>query len=147
MITGSIEEETFRAQDRCGDKMPMNVALALGGGGVKGIAHIGVIDRLESHGFHIAAIAGTSAGSMVGAAYASGHTPLEILAAISNVNAAYLYRRGPDDGPSLLGSAGLVETLSALLKGKQFSDLRIPLSFNPYITFCSTVSQGKTESF
>ena len=41
---------------------------------------------------------------------------------------AYLYRRRPEDGPSLLGSAGLVETLSALLKGKQFSDLSIPFA-------------------
>ena len=50
----------------------MDIALALGGGGVKGTAHIGVIDRLESFGFRIRAIAGTSAGGLMGAAYAAG---------------------------------------------------------------------------
>ena len=44
-----------------------DIALALGGGGVKGIAHIGVIRRLEQEGFNIRAIAGTSAGGLVGA--------------------------------------------------------------------------------
>ncbi|WP_416201770.1 patatin-like phospholipase family protein, partial [Thermanaerothrix sp.] len=38
------------------------VVLALGGGGVKGIAHLGVIHRLEQEGIKIKAIAGTSAG-------------------------------------------------------------------------------------
>jgi NTE family protein len=106
----------------------MDIALALGGGGVKGIAHIGVIDRLESHGFRIRAIAGTSAGGLVGASYAAGNSPLEILNALQNMDPSYLYRRRPEDGPSLLGEAGLVSCLSSLLEKKAFSDLRIPFA-------------------
>jgi NTE family protein len=48
------------------------VALVLGGGGVKGFAHVGVIKVLESHGIKPNIVVGTSAGSFVGALYASG---------------------------------------------------------------------------
>lgn len=48
-------------------------ALVLGGGGARGIAHIGVIEELERQGFEIASVAGTSMGALVGGVYASGH--------------------------------------------------------------------------
>jgi len=48
------------------------VGLALGGGGVRGMAHVGVIRVLEREGIPIDCIAGTSAGSLAGAAYAAG---------------------------------------------------------------------------
>ena len=48
------------------------VALALGGGAAKGLAHVGVLRGLEEDGVEVAAIAGTSMGSIVGALYASG---------------------------------------------------------------------------
>ena len=48
------------------------VGLALGGGAAKGFAHIGVIKMLEASGIHVDVVAGTSAGSVVGALYASG---------------------------------------------------------------------------
>src|SRR6478672_9563296 len=46
--------------------------LALGGGAAKGFAHIGVIKMLEASGIHPDVVTGTSAGSVVGALYASG---------------------------------------------------------------------------
>jgi NTE family protein len=48
------------------------VGLALAGGGARGMAHAGVIRTLEGEGIPIDCIAGTSAGSLVGAAYAAG---------------------------------------------------------------------------
>lgn len=48
------------------------VGLVLGGGGARGLAHIGVIRYLQEHGIRIDAIAGTSMGAIVGAMYASG---------------------------------------------------------------------------
>jgi NTE family protein len=47
-------------------------ALALGGGGARGLAHIAVIEALDEMGVKPAAIAGTSIGALVGAAYAAG---------------------------------------------------------------------------
>lgn len=54
------------------------IALALGGGGAKGFAHIGAIKVLESHGIKAKIITGTSAGSFVGSIYASGKTPYQL---------------------------------------------------------------------
>lgn len=54
------------------------IAFALGGGGAKGFAHIGVIKVLESHGIHPKIVTGTSAGSFVGSLYASGMTPYKL---------------------------------------------------------------------
>ena len=49
-----------------------NIALVLGAGGARGIAHVGVIQALEARGYHIAGIAGASMGSLVGGIYAAG---------------------------------------------------------------------------
>lgn len=54
------------------------IALALGGGGAKGFAHIGVIKVLESHGIKPKIVTGTSAGSFVGSLYASGKSPYQL---------------------------------------------------------------------
>lgn len=49
-----------------------DVALVLGGGGARGIAHIGAIEVLSERGYNITSIAGTSMGALVGGLYASG---------------------------------------------------------------------------
>lgn len=50
----------------------VDVALVLGSGGARGLAHIGVIEELEREGFRIAAIAGASMGALVGGIHAAG---------------------------------------------------------------------------
>ncbi len=50
----------------------IRIGVALGGGAAKGFAHIGVIKMLEANGFQPEVVSGTSAGSVVGAMYASG---------------------------------------------------------------------------
>src|SRR6476646_6283663 len=57
---------------------PPRIALVLGGGAAKGFAHIGVIKALESQGIRPDIIVGTSAGSVVGALYASGINGFEL---------------------------------------------------------------------
>ena len=57
---------------------PLKIGIALGGGAAKGFAHIGVIKMLEANGFAPAVVAGTSAGSVVGALYASGMNAFEL---------------------------------------------------------------------
>ena len=56
----------------------VRIGIALGGGAAKGFAHIGVIKMLEANGFAPAVVAGTSAGSVVGALYASGMNAFEL---------------------------------------------------------------------
>jgi NTE family protein len=60
-----------------GQNRPL-VGLALSGGGAKGFAHAGVIEILDSLGFPIDMVAGTSMGSIVGGLYAIGYTPVDI---------------------------------------------------------------------
>jgi NTE family protein len=55
------------------------VALALGGGFARGFAHLGVLDVLEQEGIPVSAIAGTSIGGLLGAAYADGFSIRELL--------------------------------------------------------------------
>lgn len=54
------------------------IGLALGGGAARGFAHIGVLKWFEEHRIPIDAIAGTSMGGLVGGAFATGMTPVEI---------------------------------------------------------------------
>jgi len=49
-----------------GPRRSRGIALALGGGGARGVAHIGVIETLEAAGVPVAALAGSSAGAVVG---------------------------------------------------------------------------------
>lgn len=53
------------------DRQP-TVSLVLGSGAARGLAHIGVIEWLESHGYRIESIAGASMGALVGGIYAAG---------------------------------------------------------------------------
>lgn len=53
----------------------MKIGVALSGGGIRGIAHAGVIRALEENGIKIDIIGGTSCGSMIASLYAMGYTP------------------------------------------------------------------------
>lgn len=54
------------------DERPRSVALVLGAGGARGLAHIGVIEELIARGYRLAAIAGSSMGALVGGIHAAG---------------------------------------------------------------------------
>ncbi len=53
----------------------MKIGVALSGGGIRGVAHAGVLRALEENGIKIDIIGGTSCGSMVASLYAMGYTP------------------------------------------------------------------------
>jgi len=108
----------------------LDISVALGGGGSRGNAHIGVLRVLEQEGFHIRAVAGTSFGGLVAAFYAAGHSPDEIEEIFSRVDQNRLYGRAPDDGPSMLGTAGIQKFLDTHLGGRTFEDLSIPCAMS-----------------
>ncbi len=105
-----------------------DISLALGGGGIKGIAHIGVIRVLEEAGFSIKAVAGTSAGGLIGSIYAAGKTPDEIEDIVLNLDQSKLFFRSRDEGPSIMGLGGIVQALSDHLGDATFADLQIPFA-------------------
>ena len=104
----------------------MNITLALGGGGAKGNAHIGVIRRLQKEGFKIKAIAGTSFGGVVAVFYALGYSPDEIEDIFAALDQKELYGHSELEGPSLLGLSGATKWLKETIEERTFKDLKIP---------------------
>ena len=103
------------------------VGLALSGGVARGFAHIGVLRVLEEHHIPVDYIAGTSAGSLVAAAYAAGMT-------IDEVERVSRSMRWKDVGRVTLSRLGvqsnlrLEEFVRARLPVNRFEELRIPLA-------------------
>lgn len=105
------------------------LALALGGGGSRGGAHIGVLRALEHEGIRVAAIAGTSIGALVGALYLAGHSPDAIAQASAAMQHGRLFRRGRgEQADGLRGQAGLHSFLLELLGERQIEELRVPFA-------------------
>ena len=104
------------------------ITLALGGGGVKGSAHTGVLRVLERQGYTVCAIAGTSAGGLWGSLYAYGYSPDEIQRRIKQLDPATIYNRQPNSGPAWLGLSGLTRMLEDALGDITFEELHIPFA-------------------
>ena len=102
------------------------IAVALGGGGARGNAHIGVLRVLEREGYRISAIAGTSFGGLVSAFYAAGYSPDEIEELFSEVDQNKVYELGLHTNPSLLGLSKVHKWLNETLGEKTFAETRIP---------------------
>jgi NTE family protein len=103
------------------------IGLALGGGFARGFAHLGVLQVLEQNKIPIAGIAGTSVGSILGAAYASGAPLARIIATCRTL-------RFRDIGRWRVSKLGLAsnDRLGSLIEhvfdSKEFEDLRIPMA-------------------
>lgn len=104
----------------------MDITLALGGGGSRGYAHIGVIRRLEEEKFHARAIAGTSAGGIIACMFAAGYSPDEMEEKLGEIDQRKLFSFSLNEGSSLLGISQATKVLEGLLGDRQFSDLQIP---------------------
>lgn len=102
------------------------IALVLGGGGSRGIAHIGVLSVLERENVPIDLIIGTSMGGIVGALYALGIKP-DVLASrmIENMQGSNLFNFNLFSARARQKS--VENQLKDALGGKTFADLKIPL--------------------
>src|SRR3954463_10343178 len=78
-------------------------ALVLSGGGAKGIAHIGVLQALDSLGVRPDLVVGTSMGAVVGALYASGYSGRDLDSLARIVPLAELFRTYQPLAPRSLG--------------------------------------------
>ena len=113
---------------------PERVVLVLSGGGMKAMAHIGVLRALEQAGVTISEIIAVSAGAMIGALYAGGISYEEIVGLVTRLtanelavlNRAALVFRGVGAG-SLLKPEPLRAFLHKHLPMAGFAALRIPL--------------------
>jgi NTE family protein len=103
------------------------IGLALGGGFARGFAHLGVLRVLEQNHIPIACIAGTSVGSILGAAYASGAPLARIIATCRTLRFRDIARWRV----SRLGLASnhrLGDLIGRVFEARQFEDLRIPMA-------------------
>jgi len=73
----------------------LRIGLVLGGGGARGIAHIGVLKTLEEMHIPIDCIVGTSMGAIIGGLYASGMTPKEMEQTLARINWPEVFKDGP----------------------------------------------------
>jgi NTE family protein len=103
------------------------VGLALSGGFARGIAHIGVLRVLRDAGIHIDAIAGTSVGALIGAAYCAG-TPLEEMERIGAHTSFTDFGRWTPSWLGLATNQRLEKYLARLTPAKHFEDLITPLA-------------------
>ena len=112
-----------------GESRAPSIGLALGSGGARGLAHIGVIQVLEEHEVSIDVVAGSSIGSLVGALYGSGNDG-EALHRIASD--ATLLKIMPLFDPSLrhgfLGGTKLERLIKTFVGGRRVEDCRIPLA-------------------
>ncbi|MEZ5111712.1 MAG: patatin-like phospholipase family protein [Microbacteriaceae bacterium] len=90
------------------------VGLALGGGGALGAAHLGVLKALREHHVLPKVVAGTSAGSLVGAAFAAGLSIAKIEEAVLDADWSTFGRLRPTARLGLLDSAALLDTIDRL---------------------------------
>jgi len=102
-----------------------SIGLVLSGGGSKGIAHAGAIKFLEEQNIYPSRIAGTSAGAIVGAMYAWGKTPDEILSFFKSVY-LFQWRHFTFKKAGLIDSASFKEYFHAIFKDASLADLKIP---------------------
>lgn len=93
------------------------IALVLGGGGVRGLAHVGVLKALEEEGIQPDIVVGTSSGAIVGAAYASGLSAQEVDEASQKVDILSLLDLTLKSGGFLRGEA-LAQWVDKMTKGK-----------------------------
>jgi NTE family protein len=123
----------------------MKVGIALGGGGVRGLAHVPILQVLDDLQMRPSVISGTSMGAIVGALYASGMSAREIRENIERhliltndtwrdiiekredlLKWVYIFK--PDfSGTGLINAQGMLNYLLSEIKASRFEDLDIPL--------------------
>jgi len=103
------------------------IGLALSGGAVRGIAHAGVLEVLAEAGIAVRALAGTSAGSVVGALFAAGVHPAEIGRLALETRWSDLLRvRMPHAG--MISGEGLERFFERVIPARTFAELRLPFA-------------------
>lgn len=139
---GPIAE--LRPQQSPAMHSPPSIALALGGGGARGLAHIMMLEAFDELGIKPKVIAGTSIGAIFGAAYAAGLTAREIRAhaevvlkqRFSLVRELFLARAQPvsrlfgfiGQRSALLDPNAVLDIILPSRLPKDFAELEIPLA-------------------
>ena len=112
----------------------MRIGLALGGGGAKGLAHIGVLKVLEEEGVPIDCVSGSSFGAFIGALCAMGYDSARLCDAVPRILNPSALRSFLTASllkfslTSLLGGKGVERGLKGVFGETDFKDLRLPFA-------------------
>ncbi|EIL97046.1 putative esterase of the alpha-beta hydrolase superfamily protein [Rhodanobacter thiooxydans LCS2] len=124
--------EPMAAGDAPAARKP-TVALALGAGGAKGLAHIGVIEEIEAQGYTIVAIAGSSMGALIGGIHAVGKLDVyrDWVCALAKLDVLKLVD-WTFSGGGLIKGERIIETMRGLVGDALIEEL--PLAFTAVAT-------------
>ncbi len=132
------QEQTLAVESASQQPIEGSVALVMGGGGARGLYHIGVIKALEENNIPIDYVSGTSMGAIIAALYASGYTPDEMIDIVRSGDVVkwvsgeidpqyhFLYNERPDS-PAMLSVYAEIKRDS--LEGKSSVDFTLPRGF------------------
>lgn len=118
------------------------LGIALSGGGVKGVAHLGIFKALEEIGLRPELISGVSAGAIVGALYADGHKPEECRDFLNDSSYFQYVSIGLKTKLGIASNDRLHTLLDSFLTAKTFEELQIPLVVN-----ATELYEGKNTYF
>src|SRR5690606_30634230 len=105
------------------------IALALGAGGARGLAQIGVIEALEARGLRVVSVAGSSSGALVGGVYAAGRLR-EFREGMERITrGGFLRLLDPVIGqPGLIGGHRLVAAMREVVGDPRIEELAVPFT-------------------
>lgn len=107
----------------------MQIALALGSGGARGYAHIGVIDELTARGHEIVAVSGSSMGSIVGGLHAAGKLePYCTWVETLTQRDVWMLLDPAFSGPGVFWGRRVMDRVAELLEGVTIEELPIPFT-------------------
>jgi NTE family protein len=131
-----------RIKELLGSGKKFKTGIILSGGGVRGFAHAGILKALNEAEIYPDVIAGVSAGAIVGALYADGHSPDEIFQFFKEDKSFFKYAKIRIPGKGLFKTVGLRDSISKHLKNEKLEDLEIPL-----IIAATNMSRGEVVYF
>ena len=117
---------------------PKKLGLALGSGGAKGYAELGVLRAFEENGVEFSVVAGTSIGSIIGAFYADGYSSTDILELLNQVDFSNVLTGIPIN----MDTSGIIKVIEDNLGEKNIEDLK-----KPFQTVATHLESGKEKVF
>lgn len=122
-------------------KSKLKIGVALSGGGVRGISHLGVLQALNELGIFPTKISGTSAGAIAGAMYCQGFAPKEILKIIVETN-YFKFLRPAISLSGILKMSSIESLFQTYLPHNDFAKLKTPLA-----VAATDINKGKAIYF
>ncbi len=122
-------------------KSKLKIGIALSGGGVRGVSHLGVLKALNEVGIFPTKVSGTSAGAIAGAMYCHGYQPEEVVKIIVETN-YFRFMRPAVSLKGIFRMQSVGDLFRLYLPHDDFAKLKIPLS-----VATTNIKKGKVVYF